>query len=149
MCTACLSLFLANANILSLHNIYTKTNIYNIGRNVRSVTCVETVKTRILVKAVDRNSALDHRKELKQTNRLTVLHLLAVVTHESLFPSTFGIRTSQIGIFFVSRLHHIFYIVQYQHCAGDLRLCFNFILFLTLGGFMASCKVRKIYQTLF
>ena len=47
-----------------------------------------------------------------------MLHLLAVVTHESLFPSTFGIRTSQIGIFFVSRLHHIFYIVQYQHCAG-------------------------------
>ena len=70
MCTACLSLFLANANILSLHNIYTKTNIYNIGRNVRSVTCVETVKTRILVKAVDRNSALDHRKELKQNESI-------------------------------------------------------------------------------
>ena len=42
-----MSLFLANANILSLHNIYREASIYNIGRNARSVTFVETVKNSI------------------------------------------------------------------------------------------------------
>ena len=46
ICTNCMSIFEANANILSQHNIDTKANIY-IGRNVRSVTFVETVKTSI------------------------------------------------------------------------------------------------------
>ena len=38
------TIVLANANILWKHNIHTKANIYNIGRNARSVTFVETVK---------------------------------------------------------------------------------------------------------
>ena len=40
--------FLANANSLWWHNIYTKAYIYNIGRNVRSVTFVETAKNSVL-----------------------------------------------------------------------------------------------------
>ena len=47
ICTNCMSIFEANANISSQHNIHTKANIYNIGGNVRSVTFVETVKTSI------------------------------------------------------------------------------------------------------
>ena len=39
-----MSIFLANANILSKHNIYTTAGIYNIDRNVRYVTFVETAK---------------------------------------------------------------------------------------------------------
>ena len=42
-----ISIFVAN---LLQHNIYTKTNIYNIGRNVRSVTFVETAKNSITIK---------------------------------------------------------------------------------------------------
>ena len=43
--TNCTSLFSAGADILSQHNIYIWAGIYNIGRNVRSVTFVETAET--------------------------------------------------------------------------------------------------------